>query len=133
MEYLYMFGEILLILAVIGLIGVLIWLVVTALHVKNQTVGHAKRLSQRPTVAVKNLVATGKGIAQQETVRVKRIVGKGKATAASVQESALEIKAAVDTIHPEDLNAARETIGNAAGIAKIAVGLVAGAAKQEAR
>lgn len=133
MEYLYLFGEILLILALLGMIGVLIWLVVTALHVKNQTVSHVKRLTQRPTVAVKNLVATGKGIAQQETVRVKRIVGKGKVTAASVKGSAMEIKAAVETIHPEDLNTARETVSSAASIAKIAVGLVAGAAKQEAR
>ena len=129
----YLFGEILLIVALLGVIGVLIWLVVTALHVKNQTVSHAKRLTQRPTIAVKNLVATGKGIAQQETVRVKRIVGKGKVTVASVKGSALEIKAAVDTIHPEDLNAAKETLGNAASVAKLAVGLVAGAAKQEAR
>lgn len=133
MEYLYLFGEILLISALLGTIGVLIWLVVTALHVKNQTVSHAKRLTQRPTVAVKNLVATGKGIAQQETVRVKRVVGKGKVTVASVTASALEIKAAAETIHPEDLNAARETIGSAASIAKIAVGLAAGTAKQEAR
>ena len=133
MEYLYLFGEILLIAALLGVIGVLVWLVVTALHVKNQTVSHAKRLSQRPTAAVKNLVSTGKGIAQQETVRVKRIVGKGKVTVASVKGSAMEIKAAADTIHPEDLTVARETIGNAAGIAKLAVGLAAGAAKQEAR
>lgn len=133
MEYLYLFGEILLISALLGTVGVLIWLVVTALHVKNQTVSHAKRLTQRPTVAVKNLVATGKGIAQQETVRVKRVVGKGKVTVASVTASALEIKAAAETIHPEDLNAARETIGSAASIAKIAVGLAAGTAKQEAR
>lgn len=133
MEYLYLFGEILLILALLGMIGVLIWLVMTALHVKNQTVSHAKRLSQRPTVAVKNLIATGKGIAQQETVRVKRVVGKGKVTAASVKGSAMEIKAAVQTIHPEDLNAAKETLGNAANVAKLAVGLAAGAAKQEAR
>ncbi len=133
MEYLYLFGELLLILALLGMIGVLVWLVVTALHVKNQTVSHAKRLSQRPTVAVKNLVATGKGIAQQETVRVKRIVGKGKVTVAAVKGSALEIKAAAETIHPEDLNSAKETLGNAANVARLAVGLAAGAAKQEAR
>lgn len=133
MEYLYLFGEILLILALLGMIGVLVWLVLTALHVKNQTVDHAKRLSQRPTVAVKNLIATGKGIAQQETIRVKRVIGKGKVTVASVKGSVMEVKAVAETIHPQDLNAAKETIGNAASVAKIAVSLAAGAAKQEAR
>ena len=73
LNVLYIFGEVLLILAMLGLIGVLIWFVMTVLHVKNTTLGHAKRLSQRPVAAVKNLITTAKGLAQQETVRVKHI------------------------------------------------------------
>lgn len=133
MEYLYLFGEILLILALLGLLALPVWLVLTALHVKNQTVGHAKRLSQRPISAVKNLIATGKGIAQQETVRAKRVAGKGKATFTAVKGSALEIRGAAQTVHPEELKPATETLGTAANVAKIAIGLASGAAKQEAR
>ena len=100
MEYLYLFGEILLILALLGLLALPVWLVMTALHVKNQTVGHAKRMSQRPVAAVKNLIATGKGLAQREAVRAKRVVGKGKVTVAAVTESVNEIKVTAKAVHP---------------------------------
>ena len=50
---LYVIGELMLILALLGLIGVAIWVVLSALHVKNQTIGHAKRLSQRPIAAAR--------------------------------------------------------------------------------
>lgn len=143
-DYIFIFGEILLALASIGLIGMLIWVVMTALHVKNQTVAHAQRLTKRPLTAGKNLWTTGKGIAQQETVRVKRIGASAKVAGLAVKDAALDIKdVALDvketaqSVHPENVTreiqptlATLETLGKAA---KVAVQLSQAAGKQKAR
>jgi len=139
-DVLYVIGEILLIAALLGLIGVAVWVVLSALHVKNQTVGHAMRLSKRPIAAGKNLAMTVKGIAQQETVHVKHI-GKSVAGAAgAVKHSALEIKDAAQTIHPEELKPAvasardaGERIGEVTKVLRLAAQLSRAARKQRAR
>ena len=103
MEYVVLFGEILLIAALIGFLGVLVWLAMTLLHLKNAAVSNAGRIYKRPLNASKNLVATGKGIVQQETVRVKHMGVSIKSAASAVKEAAAEVKVAAETIHPEDL------------------------------
>lgn len=132
-DVLYVIGEILLILALLGLLAIPVWLVMMALHVKNTTVGHAKRMSKRPIVAVKNLIATGKGIAQQETLRVKHIVGSGKVAVGAVQHSAVHIQAAAKTVHPEDLRPARDTLQSAGKLVSLVAKLSRAGAKQGRR
>lgn len=133
LHVLYVFGEVLLILALLGLIGVLIWLVMTALHVKNKTVGHAKRLSQRPTAAVKNLITTVKGLVQQETVRGKHIGASVKDAVGAVQEAAAEIKETAQSVHPEDLKPAVSSLQNITKLLGLAAQFARSAEKQKAR
>ena len=139
-DVLYVIGEVLLIVALLGLIGVLVWVVMSALHVKNQTVGHAKRLSQRPITAGKNLALTVKGIVQQETVRVKHIGASVKNAAGTVQHSAEGIKDAAQTVHPEELKPAvtslqetGERVGQVTQAVRLAAQLTQAAAKQRPR
>ncbi len=139
-DILYVIGELMLIVALLGLIGVMVWVVLSALHVKNQTVGHAKRLSQRPIAAGKNLAMTVKGIAQQEMVRVKHIGVSVKDAAGVVQHSALEIKDAAQAVHPEQLKPAvagvqgvGERIGEATKILRLVAQLSQAATKQRPR
>ncbi|MDQ2800220.1 MAG: hypothetical protein M3Y13_11330 [Armatimonadota bacterium] len=129
----YVVGEVLLILALLGLIGVLIWFVLTVLHVKNTTVGHAKRLSQRPISAVKNLVTTVKGLVQQETVRGKRIGASVKETIGAVRLSADEIKEAAQAVHPEELKPAVSSLQSVTRIVGLAAQFAQSVGKQKAR
>ena len=136
----YVIGEVMLIVALLGLIGVVVWVALSALHVKNQTVGHAKRLSQRPIAAGKNLAMTVKGIVQQETVRVKHIGVSVKDAAGAVQHSATGIKDAAQTVHPEELKPAMagiqetgERLGEVTKVLKLAAQLSQAAAKQRPR
>ncbi len=140
LDVFYVIGEVLLVLAFVGLIGVLVWVVMTALHVKNTTVGHAKRLSQRPIAAVKNLITTVKGLVQQETVHVKHIGASVKGAAGAVQHSAAEIKDVAQTVHPEELKPAmagiqdtRERVGQVGKVLRLAAQLTQAASKQRAR
>ena len=126
------FGESLLILALIGLIGVFVWVVKSALHVKNTTVGHAKRLSERPIRASKNLVATVKGIAQQETVRVKHIGASAKTAVTAVQGTVSDIKGAAESVHPEELKPALASLQNVSKLLRLAAQVTQSAAKQNA-
>ena len=136
----YVIGEVLLILALLGLIGVLVWVVRSALHVKNQTVGHAKRLSQRPIAAGKNLGMTVKGLVQQETVRAKHIGASVKDAVGAVQHSVSEIKDAAQTVHTEELKPAMATlqetgerVGEVTRALRLAAQLTQAAAKQRPR
>ena len=139
-EVLYVIGEIMLIAALLGLIGVMVWIALSVLHVKNQTVGHAQRLSKRPIVAGKNLAMTVKGIVQQETVHVKHIGTAVMGAAGAVKHSALEIKDAALTVHPEELKPAvaslhstGERIGQVTKVLQLAAQLSQAARKQRAR
>ena len=133
LDVLYIFGEVLLILSLIGFIGVMVWVVMTALHVKNTTVAHAKRLSERPIKASKNLVTTVKGIAQQETIRVKHIGASVKEAAGAVQEAASEIKGTAQAVHPEDLKPALASLQNITKVLRLAAQFTEAAAKQSSR
>lgn len=119
----YVIGEIILILALVGLIGVLIWLVMTALRAKTVAMTNAGRLYKRPLNATKALIATGKGIAQQETVRIKHIGASVKGAAGAVKEAATEIKMAAGSVHPEELQPAVATAQNVSSNVSNAVGL----------
>lgn len=129
----YIVGEVMLILALLGLIGVLVWFVLTALHVKNTTVGHAKRLSQRPVAAVKNLGTTVKGLVQQETARGKHIGASVKDAVGAVQEAAAEIKDTAQSVHPEDLKPAVSGLQNMTKIMGLAAEFAQSVGKQKAR
>lgn len=136
----YVIGEVLLIVALLGLIGVVVWVVMSALHAKNQTVAHAKRLSQRPITAGKNLAMTVKGLVQQETVHVKHIASSVKGAAGAVQHSAMEIKETAQTVHPEELKPAmagiqetRERVGEVTKVVRLAAQLTQAVAKQRPR
>ena len=119
MEYLYIAGEIFLVLALVGIIAVIVWMVTTAVRLKTSVVTNAGRLYKRPLNAGKNLVTTGKGIAQQETVRVKHIISTVKTTSGIVMQTASEIKTVAETVHPEDLKPALALLKNASGTLKI--------------
>ena len=119
MEYLFIAGEIFLVLALVGIIAVIIWMVTTAVRLKTALVTNAGRLYKRPLNAGKNLVTTGKGIAQQETVRVKHIISTVKTTSGIVMQTASEIKTVAETVHPEDLKPALALLKNASSALKI--------------
>lgn len=119
MEYLFIAGEIFLVLALVGIIAVIIWMVTTAVRLKTSVVTNAGRLYKRPLNAGKNLVTTGKGIAQQETVRVKHILSTVKTTSGIVMQTASEIKTVAETVHPEDLKPALALLKNASSTLKI--------------
>ena len=119
MEYLYIAGEIFLVLALVGIIAVIIWMVTTAVRLKTSVVTNAGRLYKRPLNAGKNLVTTGKGIAQQETVRVKHIISTVKTTSGIVMQTVTEIKTVAETVHPEDLKPALALLKNASSALKI--------------
>ena len=139
-DVLYVIGEVMLIAALLGLVGVAVWVVLSALHIKNQTVGHAKRLSKRPIAAGKNLGMTVKGIVQQEMIHVKHIGASVKDAAGAVQHSALEIKDAAQTVHPEELRPAlsglQETgarVGQISKALRLVAQLTQASAKQRPR
>jgi len=119
MEYLFIAGEIFLVLALVGIIAVIVWMVTTAVRLKTALVTNAGRLYKRPLNAGKNLVTTGKGIAQQETVRVKHIISTVKTTSGIVMQTASEIKTVAETVHPEDLKPALALLKNASSALKI--------------
>ena len=85
-DFFFVLGEGLLTLALVGLIGVIIWLVMTVLHAKTAVMADAGRLYKRPLNASKNLITTVKGLAQQETVRFKHIGASVKDAAGAVKE-----------------------------------------------
>ncbi len=116
MFFIYTLGEWLLVLALIGLIGVLVFTVMTALQLKNGAMGSYKRLSERPIRAVQNLAAAGKGVAQREGVRVKQIGATVKGAADVVKDTAGDVKTAVESVHPSDLKPA---LANAQNVLKI--------------
>ena len=118
MEYLYIAGEIFLVLALVGIIAVIVWMVTTAVRLKTSVVTNAGRLYKRPLNAGKNLVTTGKGIAQQETVRVKHIISTVKTTSGIVMQTVSEIKTVAETVHPEDLKPALALLKNASNALK---------------
>lgn len=118
MEYLYIAGEIFLVLALVGIIAVIVWMVTTAVRLKTALVTNAGRLYKRPLNAGKNLVTTGKGIAQQETVRIKHIISTMKTTSGIVMQTASEIKTVAETVHPEDLKPALALLKNASNALK---------------
>ena len=130
MEYVYIAGEIFLVLALIGIIGVTVWIVMTALRLKTAVVTNAGRLYKRPLNAGKNLVTTGKGIAQQETVRVKHMISTVKTTSGAVMQSATKVKIVAETVHPEDLKPALALVKNASNAVKIAANFTHVAAGQ---
>lgn len=123
MSTFYVIAEALLVLALLGFVGAVAYLIVTALHIKNFAMTRGKALADAPTRSVKNLVATGKGIVQQETVRAKRIGGVVKHTVGAVKHTTAEVKAAAQTVHPADLKAAagnvRDVVGTVASAQRI--------------
>ena len=119
MEYLFIAGEIFLVLALVGIIAVIVWMVTTAVRLKTALVTNAGRLYKRPLNAGKNLVTTGKGIAQQETVRIKHIISTVKTTSGIVMQTVTEIKTVAETVHPEDLKPALALLKNASSALKI--------------
>lgn len=124
MLYVTIAGEILLVLALVGLVGVLVWMVMTALRLKNAAVTSVGRLYKRPLNAGKNLITTGKGIVQQETVRVKHVVATFKTTAGAVMQSATQIREVAQTVHPEDLKPALALLKNAPSAVKIVANIL---------
>ena len=132
-NFLFIVGEALMILALLGLIGVLIWVAMTALKLKTTVMTNAGRLYKRPLAAGKNLATTVKGLAQQEAVRGKHIGASAKAAAGSVQDAATHIKGAAQGVHPEDLKPAMASLSNITKILKVAAKLTQAASHQGAR
>jgi hypothetical protein len=123
MHLIYTIFEWLLVLSFVGLVGVIIWLVISAISLKNAAMRDAKRIYERPVNSVKSLIATGKGIALQESVRVKHMAGDVKVAAGSVRETAGEVKTAADAIQLSELKTVFANFQNvlkfASAIAKV--------------
>ena len=122
-DVLFTIGEVMTILALVGLVGVLIFLATTALKLKTSVIDNAGRLYKRPLAAGKTLVTTVKGIAQQETVRGKHIAGSAKVAALSVKDAAVHIKDTAQSVHPDDLKPAISYMSNVSNALKVAVKL----------
>ena len=122
-DVLFTIGEVMTILALVGLVGVLIFLATTALKLKTSVIDNAGRLYKRPLAAGKTLVTTVKGIAQQETVRGKHIAGSAKVAALSVKDAAVHIKDTAQSVHPDELKPAISYMSNVSNALKVAVKL----------
>lgn len=103
MHIVFVLFEWLLVLALIGFIGAIGLLVVSALSLKNGVMRNAKRLYEPPVRSVKTLVATAKGLAQQEGVRFKHVAGTVRVAAGAVKVAAAEVKTAAQGVHFSDL------------------------------
>lgn len=126
-------GLFLTILALVGLVGVLVFLAMTALRLKTYVTTNAGRLYKRPLAAGKNLVTTAKGIAQQETVRGKHIGASAKAAGLAVKDAALNIKDTAQSVHPEHLKPALSSVSNLGKTLRLAVNLSHAGAIQKKR
>ena len=126
-------GLFLTILALVGLIGVLVFLAMTALKLKTSVMTNAGRLYKRPLAAGKNLVTTVKGIAQQEAVHVKHIGASAKAAGMAVKDTAVNIKDTAQTVHPEHLKPALSSVSNIGKTLQLAVKLSHAGANQKKR
>ncbi|MGI4789681.1 MAG: hypothetical protein ACRYFS_12615 [Janthinobacterium lividum] len=122
-DFLFIAGEVMTILALVGLIGVLIWTAMTALKLKTSVMTNAGRLYKRPLAAGKNLATTVKGIAQQEAVRGKHIGASAKVAVGAVQDAATHIKDTAGSVHPENLKPALASLSNITKVLKVAAKL----------
>ena len=132
-DFLFGFGEGMTILALVGLIGVLVFLAMTALKLKTSVVTNAGRPYKRPLAAGKNLVTTVKGIAQQEAVRGKHIGASAKVAGLAVKDAALNIKDTAQSVHPEHLKPALSSASNIGKTLQLAVRLSHAGAVQKKR
>ena len=121
------FLEWLWILVGISFVGVIVYLIVTALSLKNAAMRNAKRLYEPPVNSVKSLIGTGKGIAQREQVRVQHIAANVKVMAGDVKETTGQVAGAAKTVHPDELKAAlaniQKTFQFIAMLSKVAHGM----------
>ncbi len=122
-DFLFDVGLVFTILALIGLIGVLVFLAMTALKLKAYVTTNTGRLYKRPLAAGKNLAAAAKGIAQQEAVRGRHIGASAKAAGLAVKDAAVNIKDAAQSVHPEHLKPALSSVSNVGKTLKLAVNL----------
>lgn len=131
-DFLFGLGEGMTILALVGLVGVLIFLAATALKLKTAVIDNAGRLYKRPLASGKNLATTVKGIAQQEAVRGKHIGASAKVAALSVKDAAVHIKDTAQSVHPEELKPAVAYASNLSNALKVALKLSQAGARQRA-
>lgn len=104
--------EWLLVIAILGLIGVLVWLALAVLSVKKAAMRDVKRLYEPPLRSVKSLVGTGKGIVQQESVRARHIGDSVKVAAGAVKVTASEVKIVAESVRFSDLKPILANIQN---------------------
>lgn len=122
-DFLFGLGEGMAILALVGLVGVVIFLAATALKLKTSVIDNAGRLYKRPLMASKNLVSAVKGIAQQEAVRGKHIGASATVAIISVKDAAIQIKDAAQSVHPEEIKPALVYMSSLSNVFKVALKL----------
>lgn len=122
-DFLFGLGEGMAILALVGLVGVVIFLAATALKLKTSVIDNAGRLYKRPLMASKNLVSSVKGIAQQEAVRGKHIGASATVAIISVKDAAIQIKDAAQSVHPEEIKPALAYMSSLSNVFKVALKL----------
>lgn len=103
MDVFYLVCQWLLILALIGFLGTIAWIISVALTAKNSVMKDVKRLYEPPLRSGKALAATGKGVFLQEKARVQRVGVVLKGTTASVKDVAGDVSTVAKSIHPSDL------------------------------
>ena len=132
-DILFDIGLFLTILALVGLVGVLIFFAMTALKLKTSVIDNAGRLYKRPLAASKNLITTVKGIAQQEAVHGKHIGASAKTAGLAVKDAAVHIKDTAQAVHPEDLKPALSSVSNVRKALQLAARLSHAGTKQKVR
>jgi hypothetical protein len=128
----YVIFEWLLVIAFIGLIGTIFWIVAAALAIKTSVMRDARRLYEPPLRSGKSLLATGKGIAQQETVRARHIAGRVKVAAGAVKVTTEEVKTASSAIRFSDLKPALATLQSGVKVIGLAVKIARSASARQA-
>lgn len=131
-DILFDIGLVFTILALVGLVGVLVFLAATALKLKTYVTTNAGRLYKRPLNSGKNLVTSVKGIAQQETVHAKHIGASAKTAGLAVKDAAMNIKDTAQSVHPEHLKPALSSVSNIGKTLQLAVKLSHAGAPQKA-
>ena len=131
--FLFGFGEGMTILSLVGLVGVVVFLAMTALKLKASVINNAGRLYKRPLAAGKNLAKTAKGLAQQEAVRGKHIGASAKVAGLAVRDAALHIKDTAQAVHPEELKPALASASSISHVLKLAAKLSRSVPKQGVR
>jgi len=133
MQAFEMILDVLIIVALFGFVGAIVWIVMEGLKLKNQALSTYKRLAAPPIERVKNITATGKGIVQQESIRVRHIGKSIHRASVAVKETADDVIVVVDSLKDTDIEPLLQHAQTAFKFATAAASLLKAASQQGTR